>query len=292
MRISAIQSQHFLYNIHNPEYTVESLFEKRNAVLAEVFRLAEEAAKQGSNLIVTAESVNVSLFPGDGRSDFVKTGEPLDGQLMTRFSDLARTSHVYIVAGLYTTRAGRLYNSAVLFNRDGNIQGIYDKVHLAPGERLQITPGDHYPVFETEFGNLGLLVCFDMQYPEAVRELALAGVDLIACPTWGWENIYGLCRAYESSVYIVAANALPPHGEMWEWCDPSCIVDPKGRVLAAGPRNNICIVNAEADIRLEPQEQYTDHPGAVSMRGIRASLRRPETYKLLTQPHPPLLDRY
>lgn len=293
MRISTIQSRHFLYDIHNPgEYTVDFLFKQRDLVLEEVFALAEEAGRRGTDLIVTPESVNASLFPGDERHAFSETGEPLDGPLMARFGALAKAYNTYIVAGLYTAREGRMYNSAVLFHPGGHIQGLYDKTHPTDGERQGITPGERYPVFDTEFGRIGMLVCFDMQYPEAVRELALAGADLIACPTWGWENLYGLCRAYESSVYIAAANALPPHGVMWEWCDPSCIVDPMGVVLAAGPRDRTGIVTAEADIRCEPARQYSSEPGAMSMRGIRASLRRPETYRLITASRPPLMDRY
>jgi len=293
LKISTIQSQHFLYDIHNPgDYTVENLFERRDAIVEQVLRLTEDAARQKPDLIVTTEAVNVSVFAGDERYDFMKTGETLDGPIIDRFSTIAKTYHTYIVAGLYTLREGRMYNSAVLFNPEGLIQGIYDKTHLTTGELPQLTPGDSYPVFETEFGNLAMLVCFDLQYPEAVREVALAGADLIACPTWGWENIYGLCRAYESSIYIAAANALPPHGKMWDWCDPSCIVDNMGKVIAVGPHDQVGIVTGEVDIRSEPGIQYNDEPGAASMRQIRAQLRRPETYKLIGNPNPPLLKRY
>ncbi|WP_339316429.1 carbon-nitrogen hydrolase family protein [Paenibacillus sp. FSL R10-2734] len=293
VRISLIQSQHFLYDVKHPgEYSVNHLFARRDAVLQEVFTLSTAAAQQGTDLIVTTESVNISLFSGDDRYDLIQTAEAMDGPLIAKFAALAKSYRTYIVAGLFTAREGKVYNSAVLFNRNGDIQGVYDKTHLTPGEQMQLTAGSQYPIFETEFGNLGMLVCFDMQFPEAVRELALAGADLIACPTWGWENLYGLCRAYESSVYIAAANALPPHGIMWDWCNPSCIVDPMGKVLAVGPKDQAGIIRTEVDIRKEPVEQYTDSPGNQSMRKIRASLRRPDTYHLTVHANPPLLDRY
>lgn len=63
-----------------------------------------------------------------------------------------------------------------------------------------------------------------MQFPEAARELVLGGADFIACPTWGWENIYGLSRACENDVVIAAAMAVPPDGEIKGIRNPSCIV--------------------------------------------------------------------
>jgi predicted amidohydrolase len=294
MKISTIQSQHFLYDSQNPgEFTVEKLFEARDRVVKQVLQLTEKAAKKDSDLIVTTESINVSIFPGDQRYDIRQTGESIDGPLMRRFGFIAKKNKTYIVAGLYTTRDGNVYNSAVLFNPKGEIRGIYDKTHLTDVELLGLSAGNTYPIFETEFGNIAMLICWDMQYPEAVREVALAGADLVACPTWGWENLYGLCRAYESSVTIAAANALPPHGQMWEWCNPSAIVNNLGQVLAVGPKDSVGIVTAEVDIKKEPEIQYNGNPkGITSMRQIRNMLRRPESYKQIVNDNPPLFSRY
>lgn len=294
MKISAIQSQHFLYDSKNPsDVTIEKLFELRDQVIEQVLELTEEAAKQGTDLIVTTESVNISIFPGDMRYDLSQTGESLDGPLIKKFSSIAEKYKTYIVAGLYTSRNGNLYNSSILFNRKGEIQGVYDKTHLTDVELLGLTPGNTYPVFETDFGNLAMLICWDMQYPEAVREVALAGADIIACPTWGWENIYGLCRAYESSITIAAANALPPHGEMWEWCNPSAIVNNVGEILSSGSKDSVGVITAEVEITEEPEIQYNGSPeGITSMRQIRNMLRRPDTYKQIVNENPPLMSRY
>jgi predicted amidohydrolase len=260
----------------------------------EGFELVELAGKRGSHLIVTIEGFNESVSPRDSRYDFIDFAEPLDGPIVGRFSALAKKHHSYIVAGLYTRRNGKAFNSGVLFGPDGDIAGIYDKVHMPYDDDKYFTPGDRYPVFETEHGIIGVLVCWDMQYPEAVREIALGGADLIACPTQGWEPIYGYCRAYENSVSLAVAMYVPFARDLWEDCDPSCIVDNMGKVVAAAPRDGSQVVTAELDIRKEPDPQYgaDEYTGMRSMRQIRMAQRRPDTYRLITRQSPPILSRY
>jgi hypothetical protein len=139
-----------------------------------------------------------------------------------------------------------------------------------------------------------MMVCWDLQFPESVREMALGGADLICVPTLGWENIYGLARAYESSITIAAAMAN--WGEYTGYCDPSCVVDNMGRILAAGPRNGEAVVTADVDITKEPDPQFGSQKfyNSSSMRKTRFSQRRPETYKLINLPleETPLYKRY
>ena len=140
-----------------------------------------------------------------------------------------------------------------------------------------------------------MLVCWDLQFPEAARELALGGADLIACPTWGWENIYGLSRAYENSVTIAAAMGMHPEGVI-SFCDPSCVVDNMGNIVALAPRDKACVVTADIDIKKEPAPQYGSayfYPSH-SMRKTRFSQRRPDTYRLVNLPNEetPLYKRY
>ena len=140
-----------------------------------------------------------------------------------------------------------------------------------------------------------MLVCWDMQFPEAARELALGGADLICCPTLCWENIYGLSRAYENSVNIAAA--MTAFGdELPALNSPSCIVDNMGNIVAAAPKDTVCVVTAELDILKEPPTQYGSHLfyPSNSMRKTRFSQRRPDTYRLQSQQlcKTPLYDKY
>ncbi len=296
MKISVIQSKLYnLYDVKNPgDFDINKGRCLSQIAVNEVFEMIDTAGRKGSQLIITVESMNVSILPSDTRYNFTSTAEPMDGIIIKRFRSMAKKHKAYIVGGLYTARDGRAYNSAILFSPDGTITGVFDKVHLPAGEEVGITPGSSYPVFETEYGKIGMLVCWDMQYPEAAREIALGGADMIACPTWGWENIYGLCRAYENSVTIAAAMALPPDGKIAEGADPSCIVDNMGRILATGSRTGTGIITAEVDIRKEPALQYgiNEAEGFKSMRHARMQQRRPDTYTRIINLRPEVMGRY
>ncbi|MBR2460095.1 MAG: carbon-nitrogen hydrolase family protein [Clostridia bacterium] len=254
----------------------------------------EQAAKEGADLAVTTETVNYCLSFHDTRFPATDVYGGLDSPVVKRFSSAAKKHKMHIVAGLALTLDGKTYNCAVLFDSKGEIVGVHRKVHLPAGEEIHYANGDRFEVFRTEIGNIGMLVCWDLQYPEAARELALGGADLICCPTLGWENIYGLSRAYENSITIAAAMAN--WNGLSGYCDPSCVVDNMGRILAAGPRKGQAVVTADVDIAKEPTPQYgSEHfYPSHSMRKTRFSQRRPETYRLANLPldEVPLYRRY
>jgi predicted amidohydrolase len=260
----------------------------------EGFGMVTQAAREGASLIVTIEGFNESVSPLDARFDGTVAAEPLDGPVLGRFRQIARDHGAHIVAGLYTYRDGRSYNSAVLVGSDGEIAGIYDKVHLSPLEARAFSAGNTFPVFTTAIGEVGMLICWDMQFPEAPREIALAGADIIACPTLGWEHVFGPCRAFENGIPLAVAMYIPNGRNLWEGCDPSCIVDGLGRYLAFGSRTGPGIVSADLDLPHEPPSQYglKEATGMTSMREVRMTGRRPETYRLSTAARPPVLDRY
>ncbi len=296
MKLALVQSkQGAAYDPENPgDYDLDRCRSLAAEEIDRGFGLIGEACDKGANLIVTIEAFNGTINLNDSRYDFSEVAEAIDGPVVTRFSEMARDRSVYIIGGLYTKRDENIYNSALLFGPDGELLSIFDKVHLPAGEEKVVTPGDSYPVIETDYGRIGMLVCWDLQYPEAAREVALGGADLIACPTWGWEKRYGLCRAYENGLFIGAAMGVPASGEIWDFCDPSCIVDQMGRIVAEGNRTERSVVISEIDITSEPEPQYGS--GAVtgwnSMRRIRMSQRKPATYRRLTMDRPPLFARW
>ena len=296
MKIGVLQSRLPIgYDTRNPG---DFDFEKCRRLSAEFmdreFVKLENALADGVKLIVTVEGFNVSVNCDDTRYDFAQAAEPLDGPLMKRFCALSGKYGAYIVAGLYTRQNGRVYNSAVLFGPEGTIEGIHNKVHLPAGEEIGVTPGDRFRVFDTPYGKIGMLVCWDLQYPEAARELALQGADLICCPTWGCEMKYVPCRAYENSVTLAVAMGLPAGAPLWAGCDPSCVVDNMGDVAALAGREQEGVVTAEIDVRREPAPQYGSerYTGHTSMRQTRLSQRRPDTYREIVKERPALADRY
>lgn len=287
MKISVIQSHRsrlYGYDPANPgDCDLPALRAAAAADMDHAFGLFAQAAAQKTDLIVTTETINQVIQFHDLRYDFAALAEPLDGPLMARFAAFARRHSVNIVAGLLTRRGERVYNSAVLFDRTGHAAGLFDKVHLPVGE-VRVTAGDTYPVFETDFGKLGMLICWDMQFPEAARALALAGAELVACPTWGWQKLYGCARALENIVTVAAAIGVIPDQPVWADCDPSCVVSNEGKVLAEAPALGTHVVTAEVDIHAAPPlpHYYVGHTTMKDMREVRLSQRRPETYGSLT----------
>ena len=123
------------------------------------------------------------------------------------FGRLAKEHDLYIVAGLYE-RAGRLvYNVAALIGPDGDLVGVYRKVTLPSNEADRgVMPGDSYPVFDTRFGKLGLMVCYDGFFPEVARELTKNGAEVIAWPVWGCNPTLAQARAAENHVFLVSST--------------------------------------------------------------------------------------
>jgi predicted amidohydrolase len=113
---------------------------------------------------------------------------------------LAKKHRLYIVAGLLERDRHLVYNVAALLGPDGEFVGKYRKVTLPRGEiEGGITPGDEYPVFDTSFGKLGMMICYDGFFPEVARELSIRGV-------WGCNPMLGAARACENHTFVVSST--------------------------------------------------------------------------------------
>jgi predicted amidohydrolase len=165
--------------------------------------LIEEAARQKADLVVLPETL--TYFGTGKRLDEV--AEPIPGPSTAYFGSLAEAHNLYIVAGL-VERSGHLcYNVAVLLGPDGKVQGKYRKVCLPRSEiSAGLAPGNEYPVFETRFGKLGMMVCYDGFFPEVARELSNRGAEVIAWPVWGCNPELAVARAAENHVYLVSST--------------------------------------------------------------------------------------
>ena len=138
---------------------------------------------------------------------FAEVAEPVPGPSTEYFGELARRYNLYIVAGL-VERAGYLvHNVAVLLSPEWRLAGKYRKVTLPDGEAEQgIMPGRDYPVFETRFGKVGMMICYDGFFPEVARELVKRGAEVIAWPVWGCNPDLARARAVENQVYVVSST--------------------------------------------------------------------------------------
>lgn len=187
--------------------------------------LIEEAARQKADLVVLPETIGVC---GTGLS-YADAAEPIPGPSTDYFGALARRHDLYIVVGLVERDRHLLYNVAVLLNPEGRLHGKYRKVALPRTEiEAGIAPGDEYPVFETRFGKLGLMVCYDGFFPEPARQLGIRGAEVIAFPVWGCNPLLAAARACENHVYLVSSTYTDA-SQNWMI---SGIYDREGRVIA------------------------------------------------------------
>jgi len=198
------------------------------------------AQVQRADLLVLPEGVTEV---GNGKT-YLEVAEAIPGPSTAALGALARDLHTYLVAGLVEREGPAAYNTAVLIDRNGALIGKYRKVYL-PREEIEggLTPGDGYPVFETDFGKLGIMICWDIQYADPARALALGGAEVLALPIWGGNATLGHARAIENHVFLVSSG--------YDYATE--IVDPDGEVVAkADAMPGI----AAADIDLS--RRYTD----------------------------------
>jgi predicted amidohydrolase len=162
-----------------------------------------EAARQQADLVVLGETVPYVRL---GKKPY-ETAEPIPGPTTEYFGRQAREHRTHIVVSLYERDGSTVYNTAVLMGPDGALIGKYRKVCLPHSEvEGGVAPGNDYPVFETKFGKVGLMVCYDGFFPEVARELTNRGAEVIAWPVWGCNPLLGRARACENHVYVISST--------------------------------------------------------------------------------------
>jgi predicted amidohydrolase len=204
-----------------------------------------EAAKQKADLIVLGETVpyvHTKLSPAE-------SAEPIPGPTTEYFSDLAAKLSIHIALSLYEREGHLVYNTAVLLSPEGKLIGKYRKVCLPHGEvEKGVAPGADYPVFDTKFGKVGLMICYDGFYPEVARALTANGAEVIAWPVWGCDPLLARARACENRVFIVSSTFTDPKSN---WMI-SAVIDRTGKVLAQAQQNGAIVISevnlAEANV--------------------------------------------
>lgn len=187
--------------------------------------LIAEAAKQRADLVVLGETVPSATV----KAKLEETAEAIPGPATKYFGDLARQHRLHIVLSLYEREAHLIYNTAVLLGPDGALIGKYRKVSLPPGEAAKgVAPGKDFPVFDTAFGKVGMMVCYDGFFPEVARELTKNGAEVIAWPVWGCNPLLAQARACENHVYLVSSTFMN-HDSGWMI---SAVFDHGGKPIA------------------------------------------------------------
>jgi len=200
--------------------------------------------------------------------------QPADGQITRLARARARQYRMNVIAPILERRGRKIYNTTYVFDRRGRVAGRYDKTHLPTGEREHATPGRTFPVIKTDFGRIGILTCYDLNFPEAARILKIKGAEIIFWPTmWSGPSDY-FCeatlrvRAMENLVYFVSANYV--RTDQRSPYRNSCIISWDGTILAStGPYEGAA--TAEIDLAAGKRMQASE----AEMLGTH---RRPEIY--------------
>lgn len=243
------------------------------------FQRAEELILQAladtPDVVVLPECWNLGIYYGEDLKQLCDR----EGQRTKAFlGAMAAKYRVNIVSGsIYDLRDGLVYNTALVFDRTGACVASYDKTHLFThgGEHLYCTPGDHLCRFTLDGVDCGIVICYDIRFPELARSMALEGMDILFVPAqWPKSRIelltaLAVARAVENQMYVVSCNSGAP-SEKSHRGGHSAIVDPLGMVLAeAGEQEEI--ISASCDLSV--------------INNIRTSInvfadRRPDLYKL------------
>ena len=235
----------------------------------------EEAGKQGADIVCLGEAIS---SVGTGISS-MEVASPLDGRNTRMLRDYAKKFGIYIVSSLDIKEEDRLYNMAVLIDRQGEIAGTYRKVHLPFTETLAgVIPGDDFPVFETDFGKVGMQICYDNFFPETARSLKLNGAEIILLPIWGdgrWNNaawdVISRARAIDNSVFLMASNYSQKR---------SLIIDPTGKILQDSDGAEGLFVQ-EIDLNATTREMWLSVGALGEWKNLFGKERRPSAYRTI-----------
>ncbi len=228
------------------------------ANLRKTLRLVEAAAKQGAQIICTQELCRSQYFCQSEDHARFALAEPIPGPSTRAFQKLAKRHGVVIVASLFEKRASGLYhNTAAIIDADGALLGVYRKMHIPDDplfyEKFYFTPGDTgFRAWQTAYGKIGVLICWDQWYPEAARLTALQGAEIILYPTaigWhpaekaasgrkqheAWQTIQR-AHAVANGCFVAVCNRIglerPVGGPGIEFWGQSFVAGTSGEILA------------------------------------------------------------
>jgi N-carbamoylputrescine amidase len=233
-----------------------------------------QAAKSGAQIVCLQELFRSPYFCQREDPSLFDLAEPIPGPTSERLSAAARETGTVVIASLFERRAAGVYhNTAAVFDADGKLAGIYRKMHIPDDplyyEKYYFTPGDlGFRAFDTRYGRIGVLVCWDQWYPEGARLTALKGAQILFYPTaigWhpreqaefgtqqhgAWELIQR-SHAVANGLYVAAVNRVghegPADGGLNFW-GASFVSDPFGKVLARASHEREEVLIVPCDLR-------------------------------------------
>ncbi len=237
----------------------------------------KEASSKGANIVCTQELFKTDYFPQVENWDYFRLAEPVNesSETIKKFSDIAKELEIVIILSLFEKRTDGIYhNTAAVIDADGKYLGKYRKMHIPDDphfyEKFYFTPGDlGYRVFNTKFGKIGVLICWDQWFPEAARLTAMKGAKVIFYPTaigWlpsekeefgesqynAWETIQR-SHAVANGIYVASVNRVgfeksPDGNEGIEFWGQSFVSNPYGEIIEKASEEEEEVLVCDVDL--------------------------------------------
>jgi predicted amidohydrolase len=248
--------------------------------LAKSIEIIHRAAEQGADIVLFPEVQLTEFFPQYPGQDVSSYGVEIDSDVVVAFKNACAQNQIAAVPNIYLKERGKFFDASLFIDKAGNIIGVQKMVHIAQAECFYeqdyYAPSDAgFQVFDTEFGKIGIVVCFDRHYPESTRTESLMGADLILIPTvntkseplemFEWEI---RVQSFQNSVAIAMCNRVGTEGNM-VFAGESIVTDANGNVIVKADDTEQLIL-AEIDL-LDVKE--------VRSRKPYTTLRRTELYE-------------
>ncbi len=241
-----------------------------------ISKMLDKVGEQRPDIVLFSENLNdrwVNL-------PVEKRAQPIPGPYTRMLSEKARKYGMYVATSMHEDLNGALYNTGILIDRKGKLVGKYHKVHLALEEgEMGFTPGSEYPVFETDFGKVGLMICYDYWFPEPARLLRLNGAEVVLLPIAGdgdrlhWD-VTSRSRAIDNGVYLVTSSTVAESS--------SAIIAPTGKVLAE-TSDDFGVAVSEIDLDREYRLLWLSVGAEGQGKSLYVKERHPHTYGGLTE---------
>ena len=192
---------------------------------------------------LSKRDVDLACFPELATTGYAlysrwpKVAEEIPGHTTDKLGIASRETGMYLVVGMPERKANAIYDSAVLLDPSGDVAGVYRKVHLWDHERAYFTRGDGFPTFKTRHGKIGIGICYDIEFPEAARTMAMDGAELLLFPSAQPKNmkrrlpVYAMSRASENCTFVAFANLVGKEADL-TYLGRSLIASPDCEILA------------------------------------------------------------
>jgi predicted amidohydrolase len=287
-----------------PDYDPAKVRPQMMAHFNKLLGLFEKAGQMGADLVcgpedmqhIGAYGLHVDVTDKEtGKILFNSLAVQIPGSLTDQIAVIAKKYNMYIIAPVYEAEGEKIFNTAVIFDRQGKIIGKHRKTVLPVMETWLVSKGNDYEVYKTDFGTIAVAICWELSYPEIATIYALKGADIIFHPTMAPDNKPGeslntasmfITRAKDNSVYIapvVLGN------------DGNGIIDSEGNILAEAVGKEDTVIMTEIDFSREfvtDSKWWETINGTNNPTAMHYKSRRPETYSMLTDPNPPILEKY